>query len=122
MQILSLIYSQLANLIQPQQPMTEARAFAFRPARRISGEEQMGRLALWATKSRNSSSQSNRCHVSAEDQLDAAAYALKELLGDLSKVMAVPQIRLGAELYVLPDPATPAPARNASARMLQSTL
>lgn len=121
MHFLSIVFSRLSELMQPRSA-TQIYAVAHAPIRRISGEEQMGRLAQWATKSRKSSGYSNHCHMAAEDQLDAAAYALKELLGDLSKVMAVPQIRFGAELYVLSDPSAPAPARNTSARMLQQTL
>ena len=37
-----------------------------------------------------------------EDQLDAATYALKELMKDLSAVMTVPALRSGAALYHLP--------------------
>jgi hypothetical protein len=82
----------------------------------LSLDEQMSRLMDQVSSSRERSSNSGRYHATAEDQLDAAAYALKELIKDLSAVMTVPAVRSGAALYHLPAaPAVPPAQRRASA-------
>lgn len=81
------------------------------PASRLSLDAQMMRLADAVAASHERSTNSGRYHAAAEDQLDAAAYALKELIRDLSAVMTVPTARAGAALYHLPAVSAPAATR-----------
>lgn len=81
------------------------------PASPQSLDEQMSRLLDQFSSSRERSFNTGRYHATAEDQLDAAAYALKELIKDLSAVMTVPAVQSGAALYHLPAAPVVAPAR-----------
>lgn len=71
---------------------------------RVSLDDQMRRLDGLMSASLERTAQSCRLHTAAEDQLDAASYALRELMKDLSAVMSIPPLRTGAELYRMPMP------------------
>ncbi len=106
----------LSFLIERFSRSSQALAPIVRPVAPLSLDEQMSRLMDQVSSSRERSINTGRYHATAEDQLDAAAYALKELIKDLSAVMTVPAVRSGAALYHLPAaPAVPPARRTASA-------
>lgn len=69
---------------------------------RVPLNDQMSRLEGVISASIERSALSGRYHTAAEDQLDAATYALRELMKDLSAVMPIPSLHTGAALYQLP--------------------
>ena len=112
MPFLSFLIERFARPSQAVAPIGRPAA----PALPLSLDEQMSRLMDQVSTSRERSINTGRYHATAEDQLDAAAYALKELIKDLSAVMTVPAVRSGAALYHLPAaPAVPPARRTASA-------
>ncbi|MDO9382340.1 MAG: hypothetical protein Q7T86_05690 [Hyphomicrobiaceae bacterium] len=105
----------IGRFTRSSQTLAPAGRFAVH-ASPLSLDEQMARLTDQISVFRERSFNTSRYHATAEDQLDAASYALKELIRDLSAVMTVPAVRSGAALYHLPAaPAVPAQPRRASA-------
>jgi hypothetical protein len=72
-----------------------------RRAPRLSPDDQLLRLVAIVSGGVRRTEASNRLHAAAEVQLDAASYALRELVQDLSAVMTLPE-RRGASLLQLP--------------------
>lgn len=95
----------IARLARPRPEQQAPRVIA-RAATRLSAEEQLSRVSLIARASLDRARTSSRYQAAAEIQLDAASYALRELMRDLATVMTLPE-RRAASLYQLP----PAPAR-----------
>ena len=97
-------------------PLVATPATAIRA--RMPLDQQMARVADVVSTSLERSAVTSRYHTAAENQLDAASYALKELMKDLSAVMSFPAAKPAATLHQLPaSPAAPvpAPARRVSA-------
>lgn len=95
-----------------------AAAPAIIPATPLSTDAQWSRVTGIISTSIDRTAVTQRYHAAAEDQLDAAAYALKDLIRELSDVMTVPAARSGVALYHLPTTtgaADSAPRRRASA-------
>jgi hypothetical protein len=89
----------IARLARPR-PERWLPRFEATTTARLSAEDQLIRLANIVSNSLDRARISSRCHAAAEVQLDAAAYALRELMQDLAGVMTLPD-RRNAALYQL---------------------
>lgn len=95
-----------ANLLRRMTARSEMSAAAPAAPQRIALDSQWSRLCAFLAASHDRVSETRRYHTAAEDQLDAAAYALGELVDDLAAVMVMPQRQSGPAIYRLPQPAT----------------
>lgn len=75
------------------------------PTQRLGLDTQWAKLCAFLTASHDRVHETRRYHTAAEDQLDAAAYALGELVNDLATVMTMPARHVGPAIYQLPPPA-----------------
>lgn len=80
------------------------------PAPRLGAEDQWSKLVGIVSSSIDRAAISQRCHIAAENQLDAAAYALSTLMDDLAAVMTLPARRPGTAVVRL-QPAVVVTAR-----------
>ncbi len=99
----------IARLARPAYERAPRRMLP-KPVVRLSHEDQLTKLSALISRSLDRARISGRCHAAAEVQLDAAAYALRELMHDLAGVMTLPE-RRGASLYQLPGAPTRVLAR-----------
>lgn len=102
MSALTILIARLAR------PRAARRALNVRPGQRViarlTAEEQLNRLATMISGSVERVRFSGSCHAAAEIQLDAAAYALRELVQDLSTVMTLPERRSASLMQLPPHP------------------
>lgn len=95
----------IARLARPR-PERQELPLLRKVASRLTPEEQLSKVSSIVSSSLDRARISSRYQAEAEVQLDAAGYALRELMQDLATVMTLPE-RRGASLYQLPA----APAR-----------
>lgn len=96
----------LANLLRRMTTRSAETALAPAAPQRLALDSQWSKLCAFLSASHDRVNETRRFHSAAEDQLDAAAYALGELVDDLAAVMAMPPRQTGPAIYRLPQPAT----------------